>query len=348
MKEQFQSRQNLFYSRLPKVELHRHLEGSLRVQSLTDIARTYGITLPLRPSLKALVQVQPDDPHTFTSFLSKFQTLRMFYLSPQIISRLTMEAIQDAAAEKVRYLELRFTPAALSRTKNFRLSEVMDWVCVSAWQASQANGITTRLIVSVNRHEDPELAREVVDLAIDRTSSGIVGIDLAGNEAEFSAEPFRDILLKAKDHGLSLTIHAGEWGGPENIRHAIEELGADRIGHGVRVLEDEKLTALARQRGIVFEVCPTSNFQSGIFATITEHPLKRMIAAGLKVTINTDDPSISTITLSDEYETACSQIGLTRSELFKTITAAAEGSFQPPAERKTLAERIRQELQAGQ
>jgi len=346
MKDKLHSRIQHYYTRLPKVDLHRHLEGSLRVQSLAEIARTHGITLPLRPSLKALVQMQPDDLFTFTSFLSKFQTLRMFYLSAQIISQLTFEVVQDAAIDRVRYLELRFTPVALSRLKNFRLADVMDWVCVSAWQASQANGITTRLIASVNRHEDPELARQVVDLAISRKSNGIVGMDLAGNEAEYSAEPFREILKKAKDNGLSLSVHAGEWGGAENVRHAIEELGADRIAHGVRVLEDERVTALARERGIVFEVCPTSNYHTGIFSDIKQHTLKRMLEAGLKVTINTDDPGISNITLSNEYEIACTKVGLSHQELLQTIFTAVEASFQSPEEKKILLERLKKEIQA--
>ncbi|MCC6147854.1 MAG: adenosine deaminase [Anaerolineaceae bacterium] len=346
MKDQTEFKMRTYYARLPKVELHRHLEGSLRVESLTEIARANGITLPLRPSLKALIQVQPDDPHTFTSFLSKFQTLRMFYLSSQIISRLTFEVIQDAAVDRVRYLELHFTPAALSQIKNFRMADVMDWVCVSAWQASQANGIAVRLIASINRHEDPDLARQVVELAISRKSNGIAGIDLAGNESEYSAEPFREILQKAKKNGLSLTVHAGEWGGAENVRHAIEELGADRIGHGVRVLEDAQVTALARQRGVVFEVCPTSNYQTGVVPEISQHPLKHMLEAGLKVTINTDDPGISNITLSHEYEVASTQLGLSRKQLIQTIHTAAEASFQPPADRKALLERLQKEIQA--
>ncbi len=133
---------------------------------------------------------------------------------------------------------------------------------------------------------------------------GIAGLDLAGNEAQFPAEPFIGIFREAKQSGLKVAVHAGEWGGPENVRQAIEQFDADRIGHGVRVMEDEYTVTLAKDRQTCFEVCITSNYQTGAVKELSEHPLKKMIAAGLNVTLNTDDPSISQITLSNEYKVA--------------------------------------------
>jgi adenosine deaminase len=197
------------FDELPKVELHRHLEGSLRLDTLLEVARTHGITIPRNFDLRSMVQMQKHDPLTFTTFLSKFQTLRLFYLSPEIIQRITREAIADAALDRVRYMELRFSPMALARAQNFPLNEVMDWVIESAHQAAKDYNIIIRLIASVNRHESPDLAEKIAGLAVERISRGIVGLDLAGNEADFAADPFAKIFLSAKAHGLRLCIHAG-------------------------------------------------------------------------------------------------------------------------------------------
>jgi len=250
---------------LPKAELHRHLEGSLRIATMMDIARQHGLTVPtsiLR--LSGMVQVVDEEPYTFSNFLDKFKTLRLFYRSPEVIERVTREAVEDAARDNVRYMELRFTPVALSRAERFPLHDVMDWVCDSAQKTADQFGITVKLIASVNRHESTDLAEQVAWLAADYQDRGIVGLDIAGNEAEFPGKPFAPIFREAKEAGLKITVHAGEWGGAENVREAIEVLGADRIGHGVRVLEDPNVVALAKERGTAFEVCVTSNYQSGV------------------------------------------------------------------------------------
>lgn len=331
-----QSRTPEFYRSLPKVDLHRHLEGSLRLGTLLEVAKAFGIDLPGTDRLRPMVQINRSDPLTSQNFLSKFETLREFYRSPEVIARLTKEAIADAAADNIRYLELRFTPVALSRVEDFPMNEVLDWVIQGANEASSKYEISTRLIASVNRHESLELAAKVIELAIDRREDGIVGIDLAGNEAEFPTTPFAPLFQEAKQSGMRITVHAGEWGGPENIDQAINLLGAERVGHGVRIIEDETLVTQARERGITFEVCITSNYQSGVVADLHEHPLNNMIAAGLNVTINTDDPSISQISLSDEYQAACEQLGLSIGTLRQRVLAGVMAAFLPVDERNTL------------
>jgi adenosine deaminase len=331
-----QSRTPEFYRSLPKVDLHRHLEGSLRLGTLLEVAKAFGIDLPGTDRLRPMVQINRSDPLTSQNFLSKFETLREFYRSPEVIVRLTKEAIADAAADNIRYLELRFTPVALSRVEDFPMNEVLDWVIQGANEASSKYEISTRLIASVNRHESLELAAKVIELAIDRREDGIVGIDLAGNEAEFPTTPFAPLFQEAKQSGMRITVHAGEWGGPENIDQAINLLGAERVGHGVRIIEDETLVTQARERGITFEVCITSNYQSGVVADLHEHPLNNMIAAGLNVTINTDDPSISQISLSDEYQAACEQLGLSIGTLRQRVLAGVKAAFLPVDERNTL------------
>lgn len=340
------SRQH-YYQTYPKVDLHRHLEGSLRMQTLFDISREHGITLPLSPDLASLVQMQNSDTLNFTTFLSKFQLLRMFYRSAEVIRRVTREAIQDAAADGVQYLELRFTPVALARAQEFSLADVMDWVAESARQAAQESGIQVRLIASVNRHENPALAEQVAELALARQDKGIVGLDLAGNEADFSAVPFAPIFRKAKAGGLFLTVHAGEWGPALNVREALETLNADRIGHGVRVLEDPQVVELALKRQVPFEVCVTSNYQTGAVPSLAEHPLAKMLQAGLNVTLNTDDPSISRITLSDEYRMAAESLGLQQKgsdALSRLVLQGANAAFLPEAERSQLVIRLAAQL----
>lgn len=339
-----QKRPNEFYKSLPKVDLHRHLEGSLRFETVRELARNHGMDLPATAELRTLVQVQEDEPFTFENFLSKFTTLRMFYRSPEFISRITREAIEDAAVDNIRYLEMRFTPVALSRAEGFPLADVMDWVIEAANQAEEEFNVTTRLIASVNRHESPALAAQVSYLAADRMSSGIVGLDLAGDESTFSAEPFADIFRAAKQNGLGITIHAGEWNTGDNVAQAIEMLEADRIGHGIRVLESNKAIQIARERSTPFEVCITSNYQSGAVSSLDAHPITQMLTKGLNATINTDDPSISQLTLSDEYRLACEVLGMSIEDLQERVLAAAQAAFLPEGDKQLLIRALKEEF----
>jgi adenosine deaminase len=340
------SDQSRVYQKMPKVELHRHLEGSLRLGTMLDIARAHQISLPESTNrLSPLVQVQEDEPFTYQNFLAKFTTLRMFYRSQEVIQRITFEAIEDAARDQVGYMELRFTPVALSRAEGYPLGQVIDWVCESTHQAEEKLGIQVRLIVSVNRHESTELAEQVARLAADRINKGVVGMDMAGNEAEFSGKPFAGIFHEARQAGLRITVHAGEWGGASNVREAIEVLDAERIGHGVRIMEDPNMVALARERQTVFEVCVTSNYQTGVVTNLASHPLMKMLEAGLNVTLDTDDPSISQITLSNEYQQACEELGLPLSVLKERVLASGRAAFLPEKEKTALVERLKKELQ---
>ncbi len=337
-----------WFRKMPKIELHRHLEGSLRYDTLVDVSRVHGITLPIQRDFQRLVQIQLNDPLTFENFLSKFQILRQFYKSPDVIRRVAREAVEDAADDNIAYMELRFTPIALSRVEGFPIADVLDWVTSSVFEASQTYGIQTNLIVSVNRHESVETAEEVLKQALDFRDRGVVGIDLAGNEAEFSAAPFQSLFAAMQKEGLSLTIHAGEWAGPANVYEAISELNADRIGHGVRVIENQDTVALAVERNVPFEVCVTSNVQSGVFSTVKAHTVKQMIDAGLFVTINTDDPGISQITLSDEYQILNRTFDLSVERLFFLSNAAIQAAFLPPAEKKDLLQKFKLKFRTWQ
>lgn len=329
-----------YYRTLPKVDLHRHMEGSIRISTLLEVRREHGMPIPGTGQLNDLVQIGQEDQFTSKTFLSKFMALRQFYKSPEIIMRITRESIADAAADNVRYLELRFTPVALSREENFPLPEVIDWVIDAAQEAQNAHNITVRLIVSVNRHESLQLAEQVARLAAERINRGVVGLDLAGDESRHSGLEFAGIFREARQSGLHVTIHAGEWAGPQSIRNAILHLQAERIGHGIRVVEDPEVTELARGRELPFEACLTSNVQSGVVQLASAHPLPKMLEMGLNVTINTDDPSISQITLSDEYRYACEVLNISWPSLRDRIFAAAMAAFLPENEKKALLEAL--------
>ncbi len=331
---------------LPKVDLHRHLEGSLRLDTMVEIAREHNLAVPSDVlDLSNLVQMQEQDSFTFRTFLAKFDTLRLFYRSPEVIRRITHEAVEDAARDNVRHLELRATPVALSRAEGFPLRDVTDWMLDAAREAAQRHGIQVRVVLSINRHESTKLAEEVAALAVERKEAGVVGLDLAGNEVEYPAAPFLGIFREARQAGLHLTIHAGEWGPASNIRQAIEEFAAERIGHGVRVLEDPSVVVLARERGTAIEVCVTSNQQTGAVEAHAVHPVTRMLEQGLNAVLCTDDPSISRITLSHEYHVVCDELGLAESILKERIVAAAQAAFLPAGDRAALVSEVKKGLQ---
>ena len=333
-----------FYQAIPKVDLHRHLEGSVRLSTLIDVGRTDGIANVGTDYLRSLVQIMEDEPYSFENFLSKFATLRKFFQSPEVISRITYEAIEDAAIDNIRYLELRFTPAALSKAEEFPLGEVMDWVIEAAQEGERENGVITRLIAGVNRHESRDLAEKVIQLAVDRKDDGLVGVDLAGSEADFPATQFIGVFKEAQEAGMHITIHAGEWGGAPNVREAIAAFNAERIGHGVRVLEDPTVVDIAQEHETVFEVCITSNYQSGVVPVLRDHPLPMMLSNGLNATLNTDDPSISQISLSYEYKQACEELSIPLSILFERNLASARAAFLPDDERQTFVETLKSDL----
>ncbi|MDX1991339.1 MAG: adenosine deaminase [bacterium] len=323
---------------LPKIELHRHLEGAVRLETLVDVAQQHGIEMPEYTSevLRPFVQMHPEEPRTAQNFLAKFAVLRQFFMSQGVIARITREAVIDAAADQVKYMELRFTPAALCQVSKCTPEDVVALVCETATTTAAEQGIDVRLIVSINRHESIELGERVLKAALNNRSRGVVGFDLAGKEAEFSAVPFRDIIKKAKVEGLGITLHAGEWEGAPSVWDAVGNLGADRIGHGIRALEDLGMVQIIAARGIVLEVCPSSNVDSGVVPDFKDHPLPVLIEHGVKITINTDDPLVSGITLSDEIHRTMQYLSLSLDDVKQHTLTAAHAAFLPDDERQAL------------
>jgi adenosine deaminase len=327
---------------LPKIELHRHLEGSLRLNTMSEIAQQYQLDLPGYgiEDFRHLIQITQADKSNAVAFLSKFKALRHFYRSPEVIDRITYEAVADAVAEKIVYLELRFTPIALAREGRFALEDVADWVIGAVKRAQQDFDIMVRLLVSMNRHESVELGEKCLDIAIAHMGEGVVGVDLAGAENKFPGAPFAPIFSRARAAGLSVTIHAGEWAGPESVREATDRLGAMRLGHGVRIIQDPELIKIARDRQIAFEVCMTSNFQSGVSPSLDRHPLRELYQHGLLTTINTDDPSVSAINLTDELVIAMDHLDFSLDDIKQNILNSAQAAFLIPQDREKLVSRL--------
>lgn len=331
---------------MPKVELHRHLEGSVRLETLIDIARQHAFEMPDYDieTLRPFVQMMPDEPRDWQHFLAKFVTLRQYFRSPESIDRITREAVADAAQDNVRYMELRFTPKALSTVTKAPPREVIEWVCHAAQESAAEHDIDVRLIVSMNRHESIAFGEQVLDAVLACQASGIVGVDLAGQESGFPATLFRPLFLRAKAAGLHVTIHAGEWQGAESVWDAVGNLVADRVGHGIRALEDMGIVNVLVERGIVLEVCPTSNCDTGVVRALEHHPLPLLTYSGVQTTINTDDPLISNVTLTDELYHAMDAMRLPLAEVKAAVLRAADAAFLPHDQRAALAARLRDEM----
>jgi len=321
---------------LPKIDLHRHLEGSLRLSTLADIAVDHGVDLPSWDieELRPYVQVVDDTPD-FLGFLAKFKLLRRFYSSREAVMRVAYEAVADAAEDNIYYLELRFNPVALSLNQGFSFEEVVDWVILATNQAQAEYAIQTRLIVQIGRHE-PQYAWQLAEIAVAQKDRGIVALDLAGDEINYPLDKFIDIFQWAKKQGLHITAHAAEAGPASHVKDALEKLGAERIGHGVRAMEDLAVIDLLKRSQATLEMCPTSNLQTGIIPKLAKHPMYAFFQIGIPVTINTDDPSISNTTLTDEFLVATRGVGVPFRVLPEMILNAARAAFLPEPEKARL------------
>ncbi|NBD36168.1 MAG: adenosine deaminase [Chloroflexi bacterium] len=323
---------------LPKIDLHRHIEGSLRLNTLADIATEHGIDLPSYDveQLRPYVQMTDDAPD-FHRFLEKFQLLRRFYTSKEAVQRIVREAVLDAASDNIKYLELRFNPVALARIQNFPLHEVVEWVEAAVAEVQEVEGgIRTCLILQIGREEPMRTANEIVDIAIDRFGPLVRGIDLAGDEVNYPAHLFTEQFRRAREAGLNITAHAGEAVGARSVHEAIKCLGAQRIGHGIRAVENSDVVRLVYENEIALEVCPTSNIHTGVVRGLNQHPLIDLFNLRLRVTINTDDPSVSATTLSNEYVTAITAIGLQQKFAYRALRHAVDAAFIPPEEQEWL------------
>ena len=320
---------------LPKFDLHRHLEGSIRPATIAGICKAHGVPLPTYDAgeLASLVQLSgPVDD--LGAFFEPFRIIKFCFVNREEIARITYEVIEDASLDGVEYVELRFSPEFMSFYHGLSMQEVMDGIVEGVAEAGRRFPTTAKLIVSISRHCSAEILGipwptpdEVVRLAVDYADRGVVGLDLSGRELGFPPELFIEHFKVARDAGLGITIHAGEDDGPASIRGAIEHLGATRIGHGVRIVQDPEVIRLAMDKGIVLEVCPTSNVLTHAVESFESHPVRQLYDMGLSVTINSDDPSVCSVTLSNEYALIIERYGFTLTDIERMIQISRSAAF---------------------
>lgn len=319
--------------KLPKVELHRHLEGSFRLETLMEFATNRGLNeLPLDDvdSFRPLVQMTQNDAPDFLTFLSKFRAAD-FYTKIEDPCRLAYEAVEDAAKENIKYFEIRFSPEHYGRTTGFKPQAVIESVLSGANQAAEKFGIEMAYLITVGREKlSVDNMKKYIDLCLPYREHGVVGIDLAGDEIHYPPELFIDVFKGLYEKtGLYATIHAGEAGPAENVRTSIEKLDAKRIGHGVHAIDDPAVLELAIKRSIAFEQCLTSNIQTGTVPSIEEHPFPDFLKSGAIVTLNSDDPQIQQADLNDDYLIAAKNFAIDLESIRKLNLNSLYSAFQP-------------------
>lgn len=328
--------------RLPKVELHVHLDGCLRPQTMLDLAREQGVRLPADDpdGLRRAVYVR--HAKSLEEYLERYVITLSVMQTPRALERIAYEFVLDSAAENLRYVEVRYCPAL--HTPALTLTQAVEAPLAGLKRGERETGTMARLIVCGLRTLPPRVSLDLARLAGDYGGDGVVAFDLAGAERGHPAKDHAAAFAHARDHGLACTCHAGEGDGPDSIRQALEACGAQRIGHGTRLWEDPALEEIVRERQIPLEVCVTSNVHTGTARAAEDHPLRRYLRLGCLLTLNTDSRLMDGITLSDEYWLAHRALGLDRSELDRLVLNAARSAFLPEPEKQRLVERLTQEL----
>ena len=324
------------FKTLPKIDLHLHLDGAIRVPTIADLADELGVKLPTSDPKKLARYVQVNrDCRSLTDFLKRFEVFYPILPFAQTQERIAYELCEDCKLDNVIYFETRFAPA-LAASKRFSMEDAVVASLEGLRRGQRDFGVRCGLILCCYRSISVQENVETVDLAAKYRDQGVIGIDLAGDENHFPAAPHAEAFARARKLEIPITIHAGEGGRPENIREAVFEHGATRIGHGVSLEKDPELLKAVRDRGTVFEICLTSNIQTCTVPSLRAHPFKNFFDEKVRLTLNTDDPGISNITLSDEFEIAARAFKLKPPEIRELLVTAARAAFAPPSMRAEL------------
>ena len=316
---------------MPKVELHVHLEGSMRPRVLLELARRNGVDLPAsdEEGLRRWFQFR-DFPHFVEVYLACSRVLR----APEDFQLLARDFLEVQASQNVVYSEVHFT-ISTHIANGANGDEVLD-ALEEVIGEGERSGIRLRLIPDIVRNIGPAAADITLEWALAGRGRGVVAMGLAGIEAGFPNEPYREHFATAKREGLHVVAHAGEHGGPESIRSVLEVCGAERIGHGVRAVEDPALVEELRERGIPLEVCPTSNICLGVFPDLASHSFDRLYRSGVAVSVNSDDGPLFNTDLTREYLALHRTFGYGPDELVGLSLAGLRHSFLPDEEKAGL------------
>lgn len=323
---------------LPKAHLHIHLEGAIRPGTILDLYRRKGgahasLTLD---EVRRRVQMTPDDT-SFGDFLDKFLFILGCQDEPDDLVRIAREAVEDADADGVRYVELRFSPHFIEPRSGISAAAAIEAVAegTRAGMADYPDVVATLTLI-IDQRRGAADAEDAVRWAARYRDVGVTAVDIAGDPTVVPLADYAGACATARDEGLFLTVHAGELQGPETVRVAVEQLGATRIGHGIRSIEDPSVIDLLLEREVTLEVSVTSNVYTQATPSLELHPLPRLMDAGVRVTINTDDPAIFDTTLTREYELIRDTFGLTVGDFWRTNLHAIDAAFVDDARRELL------------
>ena len=308
---------------LPKVELHRHLEGSIPIPLVIEWSKKYNLPLPFSEPEK---NIQVRTPMPLPQVLERLFYQQRCFQNKESVETLTYEVLRDIAQDNIKLIELRFSPGFMAEPKNLSFDTIMEATLLAKERAQKEFGIEVGFILISSRDLGVEICEETIDLAL-RWKKEIVGIDLAGDETNFHPELFEKPFQRAHKAGLFITTHSGEVSHPSHITTSIEKLKASRIGHGVQAIQDPKVIQYLVEHKIPLELCPTSNFITKAIPHIKEHPLKKFMELGVAVTINSDDPTLFGTTLSQEYEICMRELGFSLGDIKKTILTSFRHSF---------------------
>ncbi len=325
--------------RLPFIDLHRHLDGSVRLETVIELAGEQGIELPASDveSLRPHVVVE-GRAVSLMDFIGRFRYLTAILHDLDACRRVAYENVEDAQREGIDYIELRFSPWFMSETHGLDPAAVVEAVADGIKAAERDTGVRAQMIGIMSRTYDTETCHRELDALLAHRDH-LVAIDLAGDELKFPARLFHEHFRRARDAGLEVTVHAGEVDGPESVWDAVRELGATRIGHGIHSLADPELVDHLAEHRIGLEVAITSNIHTGAVDEYASHPVKDMLELGLLANLNTDDPAISGIDLRHEYEVAAPLAGLSPELTRQAQANALEMAFLADDEKRNLLER---------
>ena len=330
---------------LPKAELHCHLDGSLRPATLLELAKEFGKPLPGKSPAEVAERMLVRDAHDLEEYLQRFSVTVSVMQRADALERIAYELAADAAAEGVRYIEVRYAPV-LSTREGLSLGATVEAPLRGLARAQRETGTVGRVIICGLRHLEPKVSMELAELAVAFRKEGVVAFDLAGAERGHPARDHAAAFAHARRHDLAVSVHAGEGDGADSVRQAVHECGADRIGHGTRLGEDASLAQYVNDRRIALEVCVTSNVQTHVAASYAAHPLRAYFDRGMNVTLNTDNRMMSGVTLTDEYAHAAASLGFTRAELARIALNGFESAFLPYEERRALVASVERDIAA--
>ena len=331
--------------RLPKAELHCHLDGSVRPSTLIDLGAAYGKPMPAATPAALAEFMRVDDARNLEDYLSRFDVTLSVMQTSEALDRIAYELAMDVAQEGVRYIEVRYAPV-LNVREGLTLEQAVEAPLRGLARAEREGGARGRVIVCGIRNMPPRVSMELAELAVAFKDRGVVGFDLAGGEAGNAASEHEEAFRFARYHDLPCTCHAGEGDGAESVRQAVHVCGAHRVGHATRLIEDRSLMDYVIDRRIALEICLTSNVQTRAAASIAAHPFRAYFERGANVVLNTDNRLMSGVTLTHEYERAAQDLGFGFDELAQVALNGFESAFLPLAERQALIADAEREIAA--